>query len=849
MKKIFVGILVLAILITTFGPRYVFAIEDKKAYSQLGANMNNFIQSDYDNFLLIRGNYGYMTFIENFQSDAVSLYFLKMSEIFAGTSAEPDQKKYMEVLLNVIATYDLENSDAISAQYNMDNMKAIEDYALDFSKMGSKVVSVMAGNNPATSQFESSIATAVEGISVLTGNTNNWIDAIANLETIIQNYAKYDDFLKLIEERGEGELQVAARTLREGMSEAMEIKLNTYKEVSKENLEEYSEFFFDDMFFSILKSTPQYISDENVKFFVDGGDAIVSKINVLRDSWDLGTMIGKLVGNIAVGGEDIINRLMEMMALHDISVILQEEIIDLSKEFVNKYGTKEEENIVNNYILYSQYLIGCRIRGEYCMYSTVANDAGLLSWFNKEDANQAKEWYEYKTSIILNIQENLLKICDVQEMNNNSIKTNLQNDLNKMLSEIYGYGLRKYDKSSINFEDIMDFVYNCVYARGIGTYTEYKNTSYLAIDEQEMDEILDYFFGISAPKEQIGSVLYNDGKYYFIIHDFGKIGMPVILVNKIEENEMDVRVSFDMVYVWPENFDTGELNPIEDWNIYYDYSIEQIKDDKFCEVRGTGEAILEIDEDKIIVKKFDVYDNNIIMDGDYVTLTGTIQMVNNEIVFMLEHPYIFYADEDLIGDKIEDVGLTGNTTIDLNSIIGRKVKTSGQVMAAHTAYHYRPVMLLDGLNNLTLLDESINVEEEIEKIKSVYYSIQDNLPELYEEEEEGGIIRYYDSQNRIRKIACIPNCYQDMILNYPALNGYSAEYYYDENEQIKFVFVYNQYGVQHRFYIYDRAYCIRYIDDKGEIYDFSELEDPTEINAFGQFCTQAQLEIAWAYGG
>ena len=53
-----------------------------------------------------------------------------------------------------------------------------------------------------------------------------------------------------------------------------------------------------------------------------------------------------------------------------------------------------------------------RIRGEYCLYSVVAEDAGLLSWFNKNSAEEARLWYDDKTKKVLAIQNNLLQVYE-----------------------------------------------------------------------------------------------------------------------------------------------------------------------------------------------------------------------------------------------------------------------------------------------------------------------------------------------------------------------------------------------------------------------------------------------------
>lgn len=443
MKKILKVAISIIIMVSLCGQIMISFADKKTANSLYGDNMLEYLQGDNDNLLLNRKNYVYMNLVENFKSNGVACYCLKILDTYTKIGAEPNKEKYIEILLNIIATYDLDNASSIAEQYKIDNKKTFKDYTLDFVRMSNDVVSIVNGNSSSVSQLESSIAIAIDGLSVLAKNTDNWITAISNLETIIQNYEKYDGFLELIEEKSEGELKEAATILRKGMSEAIEIKLSTYIEVSNENFENYSEFFFSDVFFTILKQSPQYSSDENMKFFVDCGDNIVTKIGTLKSSLDLGVMIGKLVGNIAVGGENKVNRLLEMMALHDISVILQGEIIDLSNEFIEKYGSEDEEAVIERYVLYSQYLVDCRIRGEYCIYSVVADDAGLLSWFNKEDAEDAKLWYENKVKKILSIQNKLLDINNIEFIINNVEFEHYYDD-----SGEYGIFIGKTDKGN-----------------------------------------------------------------------------------------------------------------------------------------------------------------------------------------------------------------------------------------------------------------------------------------------------------------------------------------------------------------------------------------------------------------
>lgn len=435
MKQIISVLLIIILTLSLSLPVSANELNNVPARSLSGKKLFQYMQGDDGKLLTLRKNYGYMTFIENFKSNALSLYLFEMTDQLIDTGATPDKEKYMETLINIIATYDLDCADDVAKQSNMDNLKTLKDYAMDCAEMGKNAVAVMVGSNPAASELETTLSTAVDGLGVLTDNTDNWISALSNLETIVKDYSEHDEFLKLIEEESEGELKAAAQTMRKGMKEAMEIKLETYQDVSDKNYKDYEEFFFSDVFFESVKQMPEYEDDRALKYFIDAGDNIVSKVGTLGSAWDLGKMIGTLVGDAVVGGENLINRVLEMMAIYDISELLQGKIIETGAEFLNSVGKDNEESLVETYITLSNYLIGCRIRGEYCLYSVVAKDAGLLSWFNKNSAEEAKEWYDSKTEKIMVIQNNLLQVTTIKEIEELS---NYIDDFDRMYMEVGG---------------------------------------------------------------------------------------------------------------------------------------------------------------------------------------------------------------------------------------------------------------------------------------------------------------------------------------------------------------------------------------------------------------------------
>ena len=436
----------------------VYAVEKQNGTTPVDNDkMIEYLNSDSKKRLLLRDNYGYMTCIEKFNSDVTFLYLLNMSDLFINSGTRPDKTKYMEVLINIIASYDLDYADDISKQKEMDNLKSFKDYALDCAEMGAQAISVMTGVSSSTTPLEEDISTAVDGLSVLAKNTNNWIESLSNLETVVQDYSAHSDFLELVAQKAkDSDLKEAAKTVKESLSKAIKIKLNTYSKISNENFKNYEEFFFSDGLFAAIKQTSDYASDESLKFFTECGE----KVFVLKDAWDLGVSIGKMVGNVVVGGEDLINRVLEMMALHDISDISVNGLFEAESNVVSNIYNNNSDG-VTNYINLSQYLIMTRIRGEYCLYSIVAKDAGLLSWFNKESQEDAKKWYDGKVKKLSAIQEKLLavfKVNDNQDLQpNNDISSD--NFQNTSPQQITAFDL--IDKSSSEIIEMMGGDFEC----------------------------------------------------------------------------------------------------------------------------------------------------------------------------------------------------------------------------------------------------------------------------------------------------------------------------------------------------------------------------------------------------
>lgn len=473
--------------------------------SENSKNMITFIKEKNNNLLVSRNNYAYMKLGAKWYSDVGVNYCLQMADLLIDTGSCPDKEKYMEVLINIIATYDMDNAADLSSQKKQDNLKSLKDYGMDAVKLATDAVSVYSGLDGIKGELsnaQDALSKAIDGVSVLIDNTNNWIDALTDLETFTQDYSNYNSFLKCIEDNADGDLKEAAATLRNSMKQAFLLKLEAYGNVTSENFKNYTQFFFDDIFFDAVKSFDEYQTDETFSFFVNSAEGLYERINILEDSWELGKDIGKLIGNITVGGENLINRTLEIEALYDISVILQTKVLDSTTEFLSHSADSDADEYIDEYVTFANFLIGCRIRGEYCTYTILAEDSGLLSLLS--DKTDAQNWYDDQSSAIIRLKN---RINNIKTANTTNEYT-AEELINKPAKEILEMMNGKFEIGHGYVDGIYTF-YNYDVFPGMDFYT---NASYNE-DETVVRN------GIATGYIDITHIQVNDGGMAFRVGD------------------------------------------------------------------------------------------------------------------------------------------------------------------------------------------------------------------------------------------------------------------------------------------------------------------------------------------
>lgn len=385
----------------------VYAKEERASlYSE---NMMNHMQEGEWKYLLTRSNHGYKNMITRIEQNPIGLFLVAWADKLMETGTKPDKKKYEEVLINIFIMMDMDNSEKISGQIKMDNLKSVKDYAVDIADITASLVLKYK------SVDHEALGTAIDGIKTLIDNTDQCIDALSDMQTLLYNYEQYVEILDVIYDKADGELKEAAKELKNILKKIIDVKLGTYIEIGDNNFENYSEFIFSDVFLDVLKNIPEYEEDPSFQFAVDTGDKIFSKLDDIKGSWNLGKDIGILIGNITVGAEDLLNRLFEMMALNEIGDILSEDLIDLQTKIMDNLKSDKTDELIMKYVLQSKFLINTHLRGEYIVSQIVEKDAKLLSIFNKNNGKDPEEWYKERANKLIKLNGKYDEILSVAE--------------------------------------------------------------------------------------------------------------------------------------------------------------------------------------------------------------------------------------------------------------------------------------------------------------------------------------------------------------------------------------------------------------------------------------------------
>lgn len=175
--------------------------------------------------------------------------------------------------------------------------------------------------------------------------------------------------------------------------------------------------------------------------------------------------------------------------------------------------------------------------------------------------------------------------------------------------------------------------------------------------------------------------------------------------------------------------------------------------------------------------------------------------------------------------ELENLGLTVETSYEPSDTVAKDYVIRQSVDAERTLNVGETVMLyvskgIEEMDSPTeasktssaVKDQSIDVDGETEKIRSHYYTTQDDPGDQYE---IGGVTYYYKNGS-VTKAIC-PSGYDNW--------DYTRWYFYSDGK-LYFAFVFDG-SEEHRLYFVNDT-LIRYIDDNGNIMDFGSINCPFE---------------------
>lgn len=365
----------------------------------------------------------YMEYAEQLRNDPDASFAMSLLSFIYGEKSEPTKDQYKQALLNVIKTYEEENADALTQQNLMDDTKELKDYLQDIVDLEMGWLGVIG----AAEAMGEDASLALSVINEMSKDEGDWAKGVSALKTTLQNYEKYDTFLLLIENKSDDNLKKAATELRTALSEVMMTRLRAYKDLAADSAEDYAKLFIDEIF-----------SEDWLNFIEKKGNIHIADISLFKacQAAKLGAEIGKLLGNLLVGAEDVITYVIEIKAVHDISVILETELDSIKNTF-QKDNTKVTEIDTQNYIAYGNYLISSRVRGQYCMTAIYMQCSSLRTLLGESAAKNAESLYNRLTNNLLSIKKKLDAIIDVNEDPSISPSQLCLSELEPILSEHY----------------------------------------------------------------------------------------------------------------------------------------------------------------------------------------------------------------------------------------------------------------------------------------------------------------------------------------------------------------------------------------------------------------------------
>lgn len=363
-------------------------------YEDVYSQYSFFMENTWSDYLTNDKKMAYVQFINKaedngyFQfciSSVETLTNASWSNFFQGTFDESDVKVqyYVSALSSLLMTMECNLSDVIATHAEADATMRWKNYMEEGLSVVTSIASKGGGSIGGIEGMGFEMAFDVCGVSIdAILNEIDTLDALQALEAEADKYLMYHTFLETIKgNTSDPLLRQASDYLLNATDLCFSYMMNIFQD-GVLNAET-------DCFFDVLDEVIEQLEKENMVIEEWAALKFLSNVADNVSSFQLGVDIGMFAGDIFLNSSDTILRYYEMKTMVSAREALIAEI-KKQDDNIKNVGDWESISLVRDLLFDLLYV---NMRGEYCLYSLLTEDLGILnvmfpagedteSWFN-----------------------------------------------------------------------------------------------------------------------------------------------------------------------------------------------------------------------------------------------------------------------------------------------------------------------------------------------------------------------------------------------------------------------------------------------------------------------------------
>lgn len=362
-----------------------------------------------ENLLVMPGNYNYWKVGDALEPEQAEATGYQPIRELTGISFEVDAADYYEILLEELVLMDLDESKTeYASELTFDNLQAYVNAEFEKEIMRKALVNRLAERSDGMGALQDELNTVTTTIKNETDSGYEWAESLAVFEVMAENYADYDNLLMTISQNSQGDLKEQADALRAAAKTAMRIRLETYRGFQNATRSDYDVRWLNAIFFDAAKASEEYRSDPAFAGMIDEAQRLFGLVSIRQD---MKQNIAAMTELPQADLESCLHSASELAAQGEIDQILERAVYTL----IGQIGKEQSAGTLRRasgetYIACSKYLLFGRMHGEYLLRGFVSTGDDTREWFRESTGTDVVSWYDAKSSNLLNMRSDLLKV-------------------------------------------------------------------------------------------------------------------------------------------------------------------------------------------------------------------------------------------------------------------------------------------------------------------------------------------------------------------------------------------------------------------------------------------------------